>query len=356
MQLTRRTAGLLTFLLAAALPALGQNVAAPAASQPGGPRLKLDKEKLDFGSLWYGDPCEMQLGLTNVGSAPLEISELKTSCGCTAAKLEQTTLQPGQTEQVRITYDTKKGVRDVSQNVTIISNDAAQRERHIPIVGTVKNVYDGKPSNYVVLGMVPFDRVTERSIELEGNMDEKVMLNVGKLPDDTPFTVRLDPIEEGRRYRMVVTTKPPMKTGPINVKVPLSTTSLRFPTLTISVNGQALDRVAVIPERIGLVPRNDKPTRRMVMVNHLPDSPLNVTGVESSDPSVTTSMGPKASTPPNSAYEQQQIYVNLPAFNELPDSGVVLRILTDDRDPRFQQFEVRIYKQNVAPKAVGKPG
>lgn len=345
----RGSSSVLFVLLAAAAAAVAQT--APSASAPAGPpRLSVEPARLDFGTLWYGEPCELSVALRNVGGAALEIREVKSSCGCTAARLEKNRLEPGETVRLKITYDTRKGQKKVSQNVTILTNDPVQAEHHVSIVGEVHNIYDGDPTNYLVLGMVPYDQVTTRTLDLVCNAPGKVLLQPAPLPSDSPIDVRLEPVEEGRRYRMVVTTRPPMPIGPVNVKVNFTTTSLKFPTLTVPVNGRAVEHVSVVPDQIGLTPRNDKPSRRLIMVNYPPEDDLHVTRVESSHPSVTTTMGPRASAPPNSAFAQQQIYVHLPAFTDLPEDGVLLTIFTDAREPRLQQLKVRIHRINVAPR------
>ncbi len=319
-------------------------IAAAQSAAPSGPKLALDKTRLDFGTLWYGDPCELTLELSNAGDAPLELSEIKTSCGCTAAKLEKKLLAPGEKTRLTVNYDTKKGTKDVSQNITILTNETATREHHVAVTGTVHQVFDGDPTNTIVLGMIPFDSTVTRTLDLVCSLPEKVTLRVGTLPADFPVAVRLEPVSEGQRYKLHVTTKPPVKLGPVNVKVPLMTSSLKHPELLVPVNGRAVEAISVVPDQIGLSPRNDKPTRRMVMVNYPPDRPVRVTGLVSDFDGIKVEMGPLATAPPHSEFDQQQIYVNLPAFADIPEAGAKITIYTDAPDAKFQQLEVTVYR------------
>lgn len=324
--------------------------ACAAADQVVGPRLEVVQE-LDFGSIWHGEPCELSIDLKNVGDAPLEIVEVRSSCGCTTGTPEKMRLEAGESTPLRVTYDTKRGVRSVTQNLTIITNDPGQRERVVAIRGEVKNVYDGLPANNLVLGMVPFDADIERSLELVSNMDESVILRLGPTPAGAPFDARLEPIEQGRRYRLVIRTRPPMKVGPVSEKIEIATTNLRFPTLTVPVNGRVMEHVGIVPPDITVVPRATRPTRRVLMLNHLPGRRMNVTRVESSHPSVTTSIGPKAAAPPNSEFVQQHIYVQVPAYSDVPSEGVLVTVYTDDADPKYQEFRVRVQRMTPGRRA-----
>src|SRR6185295_5559470 len=68
---------------------------APSVATADGPRVELSTRLWDFGKLWYGDPCTTDVLIKNVGKAPLTIVNVKSSCGCTAARPNRSLLQPG---------------------------------------------------------------------------------------------------------------------------------------------------------------------------------------------------------------------------------------------------------------------
>lgn len=87
------------------------------------PKLKLAKNEFDFGDVEEGKLVETKIGFKNEGQGVLEISEVKTSCGCTAALLSSKKLNPGENGNVRLELDTANREGKLTRTVTIYSND-----------------------------------------------------------------------------------------------------------------------------------------------------------------------------------------------------------------------------------------
>lgn len=68
----------------------------------------------------------------NTGKEPIIISDVRTSCGCTAAKKPTEPVAKGKTEEIVVTYDTKR-IGDFTKTITVTSN--VQTE---PIILTIK--------------------------------------------------------------------------------------------------------------------------------------------------------------------------------------------------------------------------
>ena len=64
----------------------------------------------------------------NTGDAPIEITEVKTSCGCTTAALEQKVYQPGDTGAIEGNFSVgnRQGLQE--QKVRVFTKDLAQPE------------------------------------------------------------------------------------------------------------------------------------------------------------------------------------------------------------------------------------
>lgn len=63
---------------------------------------------------------------TNTGNSPVKISEVKTSCGCTTAKLEKMVYEPGENGviQGKFSIGDRKGLQQ--KNITILTTDLGQ--------------------------------------------------------------------------------------------------------------------------------------------------------------------------------------------------------------------------------------
>lgn len=94
------------------------------AEQPTGkePIITFDKTEHEFGKLLQGEVVTYSFHFTNTGNAPLLITEVKTSCGCTAGDFPREPIKPGQDGLIKATYDSKGHHGFQSKSLSVISN------------------------------------------------------------------------------------------------------------------------------------------------------------------------------------------------------------------------------------------
>jgi len=80
-------------------------------------------EKFDLDTLMAGVVAERTIKLKNVGSEPLAIDKVEASCGCTGTMVSSTTLKPGETGNLKISFNSKNFNGKVHKTVTVNSND-----------------------------------------------------------------------------------------------------------------------------------------------------------------------------------------------------------------------------------------
>ncbi|WPP53089.1 DUF1573 domain-containing protein [Catalinimonas niigatensis] len=101
------------------------------------PRLTLAKTSHDFGSIQEGKVVKADFTFTNTGRSPLNIRETKANCGCTVSQPEKSTLAPGESSNLTVTFNSS-GRRGKQQKiVTIFSNDPKAPTQQISINGRV---------------------------------------------------------------------------------------------------------------------------------------------------------------------------------------------------------------------------
>ncbi|MBD1422756.1 DUF1573 domain-containing protein [Sphingobacterium chuzhouense] len=66
---------------------------------------KFEKETHDFGNIPHNKPASYNFKFTNTGDAPIIISEVKPSCGCSVAEFTKTPVKPGEGGTVTVTYN-----------------------------------------------------------------------------------------------------------------------------------------------------------------------------------------------------------------------------------------------------------
>ena len=96
---------------------------------------QFETEVLDYGNLKQNDAGTATFTFKNVGSAPIVISDVKTSCGCTLANAPEEAVLPGEEAKIEVNYNTKK-VGKFSKSITVISN-ASESKKVLKIKGEV---------------------------------------------------------------------------------------------------------------------------------------------------------------------------------------------------------------------------
>jgi hypothetical protein len=94
------------------------------------------KDSHDFGEIPKGIPISTEFTFTNTGDAALVISEVITSCGCTASDYTKEPLMPGKTSKITVTYNAANA-GTFSKTITVKSN-SQQGAAVLVIKGTVK--------------------------------------------------------------------------------------------------------------------------------------------------------------------------------------------------------------------------
>jgi hypothetical protein len=81
--------------------------------------MSIDESVFDFGEISKDEPANHEFLIHNEGDAPLIISEVKTSCGCTASDFSKKAIAPGESGFVLATYNAaKEGSFNKSLRVT----------------------------------------------------------------------------------------------------------------------------------------------------------------------------------------------------------------------------------------------
>ena len=96
------------------------------AAQSAQPKIQFDKTEYDFGKILQGEVVTYTFHFTNVGDAPLIISGIEKSCGCTASDFSRDPIAPGKTGDIKVSYDSKghHGIQTKTLTVNANTNPA----------------------------------------------------------------------------------------------------------------------------------------------------------------------------------------------------------------------------------------
>lgn len=108
------------------------------ANNPNAPIIKFDKLEHDYGTIEQNGNGDCEFKFTNDGKEPLILSNVRSSCGCTIPTWPRQPILPGQSEAIKVHYDTKR-VGIISKTITVYSN-AKEAAVTLKIKGNVQGM------------------------------------------------------------------------------------------------------------------------------------------------------------------------------------------------------------------------
>ncbi len=86
------------------------------------PEMKFETREIDFGTHNEGDILDTVFKFTNTGENPLIITNVKTSCGCTTPYWPKKPIQPGESDVIKVKFNTNHKPGKQTKTITIHAN------------------------------------------------------------------------------------------------------------------------------------------------------------------------------------------------------------------------------------------
>ena len=106
--------------------------------------IAFDKMVHDFGTIWDGAQKEYIFEFTNKGNAPLILSNVQPSCGCTAPIWPREPIMPNQKSKIQVIYNPGALRSTFSKTISVSSNASNNN-----LVLTIKGVVKDKPKEVI---------------------------------------------------------------------------------------------------------------------------------------------------------------------------------------------------------------
>ena len=84
--------------------------------------IQFKEETIDYGKINRGSDGLRVFEFTNTGDAPLVITNVRSSCGCTIPKKPEDPILPGQQGKIEVEYDTNRAAGPFRKAITVSSN------------------------------------------------------------------------------------------------------------------------------------------------------------------------------------------------------------------------------------------
>lgn len=275
------------------------------AQQTPQPKLVIEERTHDFGEMEAGRPLKHAFKVKNSGDRDLLITSVSPSCGCTASEYDKV-IPPGKEGHITLAVERTDGYAgEVAKTAAVTTNDPLAPSLSLALRAYFKPGKDYKGgSNPLIEGkrvgsfsVVPGDRWVTSALRGSSVAGMLYLRNVDTAPvritdvvhSGTDFTVRLQKLEDGKRYELSVVTNPTLKPGQYVETVRLKTDSKAVPEVPITLDLTVYPLVFVTPNMLNLrtlpLSQNGAPeTLPMLSVRKIRDQGLKVTRVTSSLP------------------------------------------------------------------------
>ncbi|MCH2201329.1 MAG: DUF1573 domain-containing protein [Fuerstiella sp.] len=218
-------------------------------------RPMIETKRIDFGVIATGSEAKKLVEIRNIYNRSVHISEVKTTCGCSAATPGRTTIEPGQTGTVEVKMNTHKFRQKKDSNLIIRFDVPRYAEVRIPISAYIRSdvVFD---PGLVRFNNVDFgqDATVTVNIRYAGRPDWNI---VDARTDNPHLTAHLIPgqRDEGRiDYRLVVKLNSTANAGRLRDLVTIVTNDRRNPYVPLMVEGTVIPDITVTPSLVKFRP------------------------------------------------------------------------------------------------------
>lgn len=209
----------------------------------------------DFGSVARGADVRHKIQVKNLYEETIRISNVSTTCGCTAANPSQETLKTGEVAEIEVVMNTVKFLRAKNSNVdvTITFDGRTFKTVRIPIKAYIR------PDVVLEPGRADF-----ASVEVGQGAEKRIQIayagrNDWKITDVKSANPLIDArFEETSRengrvsYELIVRLSQDAPTGDIRDQVVLMTDDERSPQVVVAVEGSVVADIVVNPSTLEL--------------------------------------------------------------------------------------------------------
>lgn len=107
-----------------------------------GSKIFFTEKSFDFGDITQGDVVEHVFAFENTGTEPLVLTDVRTTCGCTAPAWTREPIGPGEQGEIKVVFNSRGKIGVQNKVITVMSNAVNSPAR----VKIVTNVLSAGPN------------------------------------------------------------------------------------------------------------------------------------------------------------------------------------------------------------------
>jgi len=289
------------------------------------PKITCAKPNYDFGEVLEGPDINHNFHFINKGKSNLKVTNVGTSCGCTAAVVAskhplsaedqaaglKAVIPPGGSGTIKATYHTQGRPGHATKIITVSTNDPTNPGYQMKLDMTVVREIDLQPDRLYLYG-TKFKEEKKSSIKVLGRAGVKMhVLSVESsskvvtvtgvapvteiVPASTPTPGQPAPKEQKRYGANIDVLLPATQPiGSFTDELTIKTDNPKKPEVKVSIMGEVVGRVQYNPKNISFSPHQDTPVTIQLTAD--PAKGFEIRGVKSNKhlarPSIRTTTSP----------------------------------------------------------------
>ena len=260
------------------------------------PRAVAVEPVIDVGGVSQGEEIVHSFAIRNDGDGPLEIAQVKPSCGCTVAEYDEV-IAPGASGSVRVVLKTKEFNGPIAKSVRVYTNDAENIQINLVIKANIQVQITADPaySRYIVVSGAG-GQTNRHLVFSEGFSDLEIVDAKSPFPFlDVAYRPAGDDERRssasGKQWIVDLTLEPDAPVGPLANYVELRTNHPRQEVVKVAVSGFVRPIIGVTPSTADFGSRRlAAPYRSSFDVRNYTDGDIEVTAAEIDVAGIETSI------------------------------------------------------------------
>ena len=321
---------------------------ATALPEGAGPKIQFAEIVYDFGKVSSGEVVKHSFVFTNVGTAKLEIKDVRPGCGCTTAGTWDKEVEPGKTGSIPLQFNSANFGGTILKQATVTCNDPSQTNVMLQIKGTVWKPIEITPSMAVFNVSSEAETNETKVVRIVSNLDEPLTLSDLQCTNHS-FRAELKTVRPGKEFELQITALPPFTSPSMVAPVTMKTSATNMPSLSVSAYVAVQQPVTVSPNQILLAAGPiTNAVHHVVTVRNTGTNSLVLSDAKVSVPGAEVHV---QETQPGRVFN---ISVDFPAGFEVK-AGQQVEVTVKSNHPKFAMIKVPVFQPQFAAPAAGIP-
>lgn len=255
------------------------------------PHAVLSESAFDFGSVAQGTKVVREIEIKNTGTADLLIQRLSPSCGCTATTLTSSTVKPGTSEKIKITFDTTGFFGPKKKTIAIVTNDPENPEQVFSLTGHVATGITTSPGKLEFGEVFPSTKAADRTKEVSLEVEEGSSLEVARVGTLSKYLKVSPVVKQGGKATAQVELLSNAPRGDFRDRIVFEFVDDRRAPVNVPVTASVKGDLRVSPATVSFgVVEGAQVLERRVRFENKSAQRVSVRSIESSDPAVSASL------------------------------------------------------------------